>query len=212
VQPRRLGNSDLMVSPIGLGTSTWGTSTDPDDAAAQLGTYLDVGGNFVDTADVYGAGRAEEIIGRILDDGLSRDTIVLATKAGGVIVGGKPSANGSCSHLLAALHASLRRLRTDHVDLWQLHAWDQRVPLEETLSAVDKAITRARSGTLGYATMRAGRRRPRPPCRPRRTADCWPPRRSSTPCSNGASSGKWYRRPKVTASAFFHGRRWAAVC
>ncbi|MEV6716785.1 aldo/keto reductase [Lentzea sp. NPDC051208] len=151
---RRLGASQLTVSPIGLGTSTWGSSTDPADAAVQLATYIDAGGNLVDTADVYGGGRAEEIIGRVLAGGLPRDSVVLATKSAAVISDGKPSANASRSYLLAALDASLVRLQTDHVDLWQLHGWDRRVPLEETLDAIDAAISAGKArhaGVCNYA-------------------------------------------------------------
>ncbi|GAB3733471.1 aldo/keto reductase [Amycolatopsis oliviviridis] len=152
--PRVVGKSDLTVSPLGLGTSTWGTKTEYDDAVAQMGAYLDAGGNLVDTADVYGAGRAEESIGQMLADGLPRDSLVLATKSAAVIVEGRPSADASRDHLLAALDASLIRLRTDHVDLWQLHAWDRRVPIEETLDAVDTAIASGKvrhAGVCNYA-------------------------------------------------------------
>jgi aryl-alcohol dehydrogenase-like predicted oxidoreductase len=148
MQKRMLGSSGLSVSRLGLGTSTWGTTTGKDDAEQQLAAFIAAGGNLVDTADIYGAGRSEEILGQALETVGRRADIVLATKAGGV-AGGRPGdadASGSC--LLEALDASLRRLRTDHIDLWQLHVWDARTPLEETLFAVDVAVS---SGRVRYA-------------------------------------------------------------
>ncbi|MFE5565713.1 aldo/keto reductase [Amycolatopsis japonica] len=147
-ESRRLGESDLIVSPFGLGTSTWGTKTEFDDATSQLAAYLEAGGNLVDTADVYGGGHAERFIGRMLSTGLLRDSLVLTTKSAAVIVDGKPFANASRGYLLDALDASLSRLGTDHVDLWQLHAWDKKTPIEETLEAIDIAIA---SGKARYA-------------------------------------------------------------
>ncbi|WP_217709754.1 aldo/keto reductase [Amycolatopsis sp. Hca4] len=151
---RRIGHSDLIVSPLGLGTSTWGTTTDYATARAQAAAFLDAGGNLVDTADVYGGGEAERMIGRLLAGSLDRESIVLATKAAAVIVAGKPTADASRAHLLKTLDSSLSRLGTDHVDLWQVHAWDKRVPLEETLGAVDTAITAGKvrhAGVCNYS-------------------------------------------------------------
>jgi aryl-alcohol dehydrogenase-like predicted oxidoreductase len=143
-----LGSSDLSVSCLGLGTSTWGSTTDKDDAARQLAAFVAAGGNLVDTADRYGAGRSEETLGQVLQAVVRREDIVLATKAGGMGSKSPSGVNASGASLLAALEASLRRLRTDYVDLWQLHAWDARTPLEETLSAVDTAVS---SGQVRYA-------------------------------------------------------------
>jgi aryl-alcohol dehydrogenase-like predicted oxidoreductase len=148
MQKRMLGSSDLSVSRLGLGTSTWGTTTDKDDAGQQLAAFVEAGGNLVDTADIYGAGQSEEILGQLLQSVARRDDIVLATKAGAV-AGKRPGeADASGAYLLEALDASLRRLRTDYVDLWQLHGWDAGTPLEETLSAVDTALS---SGRVRYA-------------------------------------------------------------
>jgi aryl-alcohol dehydrogenase-like predicted oxidoreductase len=141
-----LGRSGLRVSAIGLGTSTWGTRTDREDAAEQLKTFLNAGGNLLDTADVYGD--AESVIGDLLGGVVAREDVLIATKAGGVIVDGKPSANATREHLTKCLERSLRRLGTDHVDLWQLHAWDPVTPLEETLSVVDEAVA---TGKVRYA-------------------------------------------------------------
>ncbi|MEU9336037.1 aldo/keto reductase [Streptomyces sp. NPDC048290] len=148
VPQRRLGASRLTVSCPGLGTATWGTTTAAEDAAEQLRAFLSVGGTLLDTADIYAAGRSEEILGSLLGTVVARSEVVLATKAVGVLHDPGRRQNASYAHLLAALDRSLTRLRTDHVDLWQLHAWDPAVPLEETLRAVDEALS---SGRVRYA-------------------------------------------------------------
>ncbi|MFC8229599.1 aldo/keto reductase [Streptomyces sp. NPDC057287] len=147
MEQRHLGRTGLRVSRIGLGTLTWGRDTDEHDAADQLKAFWDVGGTLVDTADVYGGGEAEYLLGRLLDNLVPRQDLVIATKAGSV-----PDPyrrfDGSRGHLLASLDASLRRLGTDYVDLWQVHAFDPVTPLEETLQALDLAVT---SGRVRYA-------------------------------------------------------------
>lgn len=127
---------------------TWGRDTDRDEATACLLAYVEAGGNFIDTADVYVDGESEKVVGRLLRTVVRRDQIVLATKAVGRTGPGPMGRGASRGHLLAALDASLKRLGTDYIDLWQLHAWDPLVPLEETLSAVDAAVT---SGRVRYA-------------------------------------------------------------
>ncbi|WP_216893558.1 aldo/keto reductase [Nocardia alni] len=149
---RTLGRSDTEVSRLGLGTATWGLTTDAADAAAQVKLFADAGGTLLGTADVYGVdGRAEEIIGGILGTTIARSEVVIATKAGGV---GGPRSIGfdaSAKHLLAALDGSLRRLGTDHVDIWQVHAWDSETALAETLAALDTAVTSGRVGNIGVS-------------------------------------------------------------
>lgn len=145
---RRLGSSGLKVSRIALGTMSWGTVTDADEAANQLLAFVDAGGTFVDTADVYADGEAERILGSLLADVVPRDDIVVATKAVARTGDGPFDGGASRGALLSALDGSLRRLGLDHIDLWQLHAWDSAVPLEETLSALDHAID---SGKVRYA-------------------------------------------------------------
>ncbi|MCX5413651.1 aldo/keto reductase [Streptomyces sp. NBC_00059] len=147
MEQRHLGRTGLRVSRIGLGTLTWGRDTDEHDAADQLKAFWDVGGTLVDTADVYGGGEAEYLLGRLLDNLVPRQDLVIATKAGSVPDPYRRS-DGSRGHLLAALDASLRRLGTDHVDLWQIHAFDPVTPLEETLQALDLAVS---SGRVRYA-------------------------------------------------------------
>jgi aryl-alcohol dehydrogenase-like predicted oxidoreductase len=127
---------------------TWGRDTDADEAATQLVAFTEAGGTLVDTADVYCDGEAERILGGLLADVIPRDEVVLASKAVARRDDGPFGGGASRGALLAALEGSLRRLRTDHLDLWQLHAWDPSVPLEETLSALSDAV---RSGKVRYA-------------------------------------------------------------
>lgn len=147
MEKRRLGRSGLRVSRLALGTMTWGEVTDADEAASQLVAFVDAGGTLVDTADIYGGGEAERILGSLLPDLVPREEIVLATKAVARRTDGPFGGGASRGALLAALDGSLRRLGVDHIDLWQLHAWDDTVPLEETLSALDYAVS---SGKVRY--------------------------------------------------------------
>jgi aryl-alcohol dehydrogenase-like predicted oxidoreductase len=150
MEQRAVGRSGLTVSRIGLGTMTWGRETDADDAAAQLKTFRDAGGTLVDTADVYADGDSERTLGALLGDVVSREELVIATKAVSVR-GAERQRDASRGHLLSALDSSLARLGTDHVDLWQLHAWDERTPLEETLAALDAAVTSGRARYVGVS-------------------------------------------------------------
>ncbi len=145
---RLLGASGLSVSRLCLGTMTFGEVTGEDAAHAQLDAFREVGGTFVDTADVYNAGVSEEIIGRWLAarEG-ARDEMVIATK-GRFPMGEHPNAVGlSRRHLHDALDASLRRLGVDTVDLYQVHSWDPLTPIEETLRFIDDAV---RAGKVHY--------------------------------------------------------------
>ena len=145
---RTLGNSGAVVSTYALGTMTFGAEADQKMAHSLLNTYVEAGGTFIDTADVYSSGVSEEMIGTWLAaHPTEREQIVLATK-GRFPMGSGPNDRGtSRRHLIRALDDSLRRLGTDHVDLYQLHAWDPVTPLEETLRFLDDAI---RSGKIGY--------------------------------------------------------------
>ncbi|MBA9006069.1 MULTISPECIES: aldo/keto reductase [Thermomonospora] len=145
---RHLGRSGLAVSRLGLGTMTWGQDTPPEDAAAMLVAFVEAGGNFVDTADVYGDGDSERVLGRLLREVVRRDDLVIATKAA---IRPDGSYDGSRRHLLAALDSSLDRLGLDHVDLWQLHAYDPVTPLEETLAALDEAVASGRTRYVGVS-------------------------------------------------------------
>jgi aryl-alcohol dehydrogenase-like predicted oxidoreductase len=156
MEQRPLGRTGLEVSCLGLGTLTFGQSTWGTDAAAAdriVGRFLEAGGNLLDTADVYNDGRTEEILGRALAG--KRDRVVLATKVGGPTGAGINGIGLSRKHIVAALEASLRRLRTDHVDLYQVHAFDPTVRLEETLSTLDDCVRAGKARYLGCSNYAA---------------------------------------------------------
>ncbi|AAZ55872.1 aldo/keto reductase [Thermobifida fusca] len=148
MEQRHLGRSGLWVSTIALGTMTWGEDTEEGEAADLLATFVDAGGTLIDTADIYQGGQGERILGRLLPTVVRRDDVIIATKAGHCLDRRRPS-NTSRRHLLAALEASLRRLQTDYVDLWQLHVYDPTTPLEETLAAVDSAVASGKARYVG---------------------------------------------------------------
>jgi aryl-alcohol dehydrogenase-like predicted oxidoreductase len=150
---RQLGRSGLRISSLTLGTMTFGGrgqfqavgQTDLDGARRQIDMAIDAGVNTIDTADVYSDGAAEEIVGQALEG--RRDQVVLATKARFPMGPGPNDAGLSRHHLIEACEASLRRLRTDHIDLYQVHEWDGQTPLEETLAALDHLV---QSGKVRY--------------------------------------------------------------
>jgi len=153
MQYRQLGRSGLRVSQLTLGTMTFGGqgqfrdvgTTDLAAARHQIDIALEAGVNLIDTADIYSAGAAEEILGQALSG--RRDRVLVATKAR-FPTGGSPNDAGlSRHHLIEACESSLRRLQTDHIDLYQLHEWDGQTPLEETLGALDHLV---RSGKVRY--------------------------------------------------------------
>ncbi|RLU92140.1 aldo/keto reductase [Streptomyces griseocarneus] len=147
---RHLGRTGLRVSRIGLGTLTWGRDTGEHEAAGQLKAFWEAGGTLVDTADVYGDGGAEYLLGSLMEDLVPRRDLVVATKSGGVPDPDRRY-DGSRGHLLAALDASLERLGTDYVDLWQVHAFDPYTPVEETLQALDIAVSSGRARYAGVS-------------------------------------------------------------
>jgi aryl-alcohol dehydrogenase-like predicted oxidoreductase len=145
-----LGRSGLRVSPLCLGTMTFGTSwgfgSEEGTARGILDRYLEAGGNFLDTADGYTGGASEEMLGKFLEG--RRDQVVLATKFSFNQRPGDPNAGGnSRKNIVQALEGSLRRLRTDYVDLYWLHAWDALTPVEEVMSALDALV---RAGKVRY--------------------------------------------------------------
>ena len=148
---RQLGRSGVRVSRLGLGTMTWGRDTDEHEAAEQLRFYLDAGGNFIDTAAVYGNGDAERVLGGFLGVMVPRDQIIIATKAGISFKSGERVVDNSRTSLIADLDRSLSHLRTDYVDLWQIHTWDENTPLEEVLSALDYAVSTGRARHVGIS-------------------------------------------------------------
>ena len=148
---RRLGRTGLHVSALGLGTMTWGLDTDAQDAGQQLRDFTDAGGTFLDTAGSYGDGASEEILGDLLRTVVDRDDVVVATKGGlrrtprGTVV------DSSRGALLTSLDASLRRLGTDHVDLFLVQAPDLHTPFEETVSALRLMVASGRARYVGLA-------------------------------------------------------------
>ncbi len=144
----RLGHSGLKVSRACLGTMTFGNTdwgTDEDEADRIIDAFVEAGHNFIDTADVYNAGVSEEIVGRAIKS--RRDDLVLATKGYNHMGDGPNDRGSSRAHLTRALEDSLRRLGTDHVDLYQLHNWDHDTPIEESMTALDDFV---RSGKVRY--------------------------------------------------------------
>jgi aryl-alcohol dehydrogenase-like predicted oxidoreductase len=150
---RQLGHSGLRVSALTLGTMTFGGrghwtrvgATEVDTATRQVDMCLDAGVNVIDTADVYSEGLSEEVVGKTLKG--RRDRVLIATKARFAMGDGPNDAGLSRHHLIRACEASLRRLGTDYIDLFQVHEWDGHTPLEETLSALDHLVN---SGKVRY--------------------------------------------------------------
>ena len=151
MEQRQLGRSGVRVSRLALGTMTWGRDTDEHEAAEQFRFYLDAGGNFIDTAAVYGDGDAERVLGGLLGVLGNRDEIVLATKAGISFKSGERKVDNSRTSLIGDLEKSLVRLKTDYVDLWQVHTWDETTPLEETLGAMDYALSSGKARHVGVS-------------------------------------------------------------
>ena len=147
---RSVGNSGLSVSRMGLGTMTWGRDTDEQEAADQLRLFLDSGGNFLDTAALYGDGDSERVLGGLIGTLFKREEVAIATKAGASFQDGLRTINNSRNALIAELDKSLARLETDYLDLWQVHSWDSATPLEDTLSALDYAFA---SGKARYVSL-----------------------------------------------------------
>jgi aryl-alcohol dehydrogenase-like predicted oxidoreductase len=143
---RTLGRSGLAVSPLALGTMTFGAGrwgSDAATSAAILDRYVEAGGNFVDTADVYSGGESETMLGAMVAERGFRDRLVIATKSGFSRAQGTPLAGGnSARNIRAGLEGSLRRLRTDWIDLYWTHVWDRTTPPEEVLRALTDAVAR----------------------------------------------------------------------
>ncbi|MGH3492248.1 MAG: aldo/keto reductase, partial [Sciscionella sp.] len=148
---RYLGRTGLSVSRIGLGTMMWGSDTDATEAAEQLRAFVDAGGTLIDTAYGYGEGASETLIGELLGTVVSRDDVIIATKAGIGRAQGERVVDVSRRALLHDLEVSLERLGVDYVDLWQLHTWSDDVPLDETLSALDAALADGRVRYVGVS-------------------------------------------------------------
>ena len=148
---RRAGSSGLTLSRLGLGTLTWGRDTDEHEAADQCRAFLDAGGNFIDTAAMYGDGDSERTIGGLIGTLFKREDVVIATKAGLLTTTGARVIDTSRRSIIAELDRSLARLGTDYVDLWQIHTWDVNNPLDDTLSALDYAYQSGKARYVGIS-------------------------------------------------------------
>jgi len=160
VKQRSVGRSGLKVSHLALGTMTWGVETDGDEAAAQLIAFHDVGGTLLDTAASYGYGGTEALIGQLIAEVVPRTELVLATKAGITRTDEGRRVDASRGALLRQLDESLGRLGTDYVDLWYVHTVDDSTPFDETLSALDAAVSSGKvryAGVSNYCGWRIGR-------------------------------------------------------
>lgn len=147
---RTLGRSGLAISPLALGTMTFGTARwglDETGSSAVFDAYLDRGGNFVDTADVYAGGEGEAMLGRFISERGLRDRIILSTKSGFATGKGPHAGGNGAKHVHAAIEGSLRRLRTDYVDLYWVHVWDGITPAEEMLETMAGLV---RAGKIRY--------------------------------------------------------------
>lgn len=140
-----LGRSGLAVSELCLGTMTFGNTTSEEDSIRMVRQFIDQGGNFLDTANVYVSGRSEEIVGKAIKD--IRSEVVLATKVRMKTSDHPNGAGVSRKHIMQSVEESLRRLQTDYIDLYQVHVWDHLTPIEETLRALDDLVT---SGKVRY--------------------------------------------------------------
>jgi aryl-alcohol dehydrogenase-like predicted oxidoreductase len=154
-----LGRSGLRVSRLALGTMTFGQEgwgCDRDESAAIFDRYVEAGGNFVDTADIYAGGTAEEFTGSIINERKTRDRIVLATKFTlGVLPGDPNSGGNNRKSMLRALEGSLRRLDTDYIDLYILHAWDRYTPVDEVMRGLDDLVTAGKVRYVAFSDVPA---------------------------------------------------------
>jgi aryl-alcohol dehydrogenase-like predicted oxidoreductase len=150
---RRLGTSGLIVSALGLGGNTFGNTADADATSAIINRAVDLGINFIDTADSYSGGRSEELVGRVLAQ--HRQRVVLATKVGWAAPEGLPAGRLSRRWIMQAAEASLRRLNTDYIDLYQVHRPDDDTPLEETLRALDDLVAQGKVRYTGCSNYSA---------------------------------------------------------
>jgi aryl-alcohol dehydrogenase-like predicted oxidoreductase len=155
-----LGRSGLRVSRLALGTMTfgteWGWGADKDAARTLFDAYVDAGGNFIDTADVYTGGTSETWLGEFIAARGLRDKLVLATKFSHPTDPGNPNACGNGRlHIVRALEASLKRLNTDHVDLYFLHTWDQLTPVDEVMRALDDLVRAGKVRHIGLSDVPA---------------------------------------------------------
>ncbi|KAG9564605.1 hypothetical protein KCV01_g20527, partial [Aureobasidium melanogenum] len=162
-----LGNTGLLVSQLCLGTMTFSSgkgiyahigAVDQDGADAQVKACVEAGINFFDTADIYSGGESEQTLGQSFRNlGMARSSYVLATKVAGRMGPGKNNVGASRGHIMDAVEASLKRLGTDHIDLYQIHATDALTPLEETMRALDDLVRQGKIRYIGVSNWQAWR-------------------------------------------------------
>ena len=153
MQYRNLGSSGLKVSAIGLGTNQFGGKVDLETTKNILAAALEAGVNFIDTADIYQEGRSEEFIGQALAG--KRSGVLLATKVYSEVGEGPNDRGASRHHILQGVEASLRRLKTDTIDLYQIHVWDENTPIDETLRALDDLVHAGKVRYIGASNFSA---------------------------------------------------------
>ena len=152
---RSLGRTGVQVSALCLGCMMFGGRTEPSDSFAIIDRALDAGINFLDTANVYGRGRSEEVTGEALQRNGKRHHVVLATKVHGRMDDDDPNASGNNRrHIIEQCEASLRRLGTDYIDLFYVHMWDPLTPIEETLRALDDLVTAGKVRYVGLSNFK----------------------------------------------------------
>jgi Predicted oxidoreductases (related to aryl-alcohol dehydrogenases) len=161
MQYKRLGTTGTKVSPLCLGTMTYGTPEwrewvlDEQASRPFIKQALDAGINFFDTADMYSLGESERVVGKALTDYAKREDFVLATKVYNPMGDGPNDRGLSRKHILSAIDASLERLGTDHVDLYQIHRWDYDTPIEETMEALHDVVKAGKARYIGASSMHA---------------------------------------------------------
>ena len=156
---RKLGRSDLSVSVLCFGGNVFGWTVDEQDAFVVLDAFVDGGGNFIDTADVYGNGTSETILGKWMKARNNRERIILATKVGSQMDNNPEMRGLSRRYILSEVDASLKRLQTDYIDLYQTHRDDQNTPLDETLSALTELVQQGKVRYIGASNYSATRLR-----------------------------------------------------
>src|SRR5690349_16081645 len=152
---RSLGRTGVMVSSLCLGVMNFGGVTNEEDSIVMIDRAIDAGINFIDTANVYNAGESEKVLGKALRANGKRDLIVLATKVNGVVGEGQNDRGISRYHIIKACDDSLRRLQTDHIDLYQLHRPSLTIPQDETLRALDDLVRAGKVRYIGCSTFPA---------------------------------------------------------
>jgi aryl-alcohol dehydrogenase-like predicted oxidoreductase len=212
---RSLGDSGLLVSVVGLGGNNFGGRLDVPRTRAVADAAMDAGITLIDTSDTYGnGGGSEGMLGEVLAG--RRDQVVLATKFGHQRVdmgyGPAAGAKGSRAYIRRAVEASLRRLRTDYLDLYQLHTPDPVTPIEETLRALSELVSEGKVRYLGHSNLSGWQAADAPTWRGRPAPSPSSPRRTTGRCWSGRPRRSWCPRPASSGSAFCPTSRWPTAC